>query len=112
MSLFDAAVKEEDDVAPSSSVGSAVSGRVSMKAKDPCPGCKRVYDVDFEWSDEGELAVKVRWALPHGRGRWCRLCFTAWRTMMRGSMTLPEFEIWLPQKRGGVEDDLGGDRIA
>ena len=88
---------EEDDEEDASSVGgSSTSAQRRKRVKPPCPGCGRYYQVDTEWNKDGPVV----WALPKGRGAWCKLCFTSWRDCYRPlGQLLPSFPQWI-QKNG------------
>ena len=83
-----------------------------------CAGCNRNAITGKCWVREGEPVV---WALPQGRGAWCRDCFNVWRLRFAQKMplvTMPyhfktnalvitEFEVaivaYISIRRGGAE---------
>lgn len=75
---------------PGSFGSPSVGGSV---AKPPCSGCWRV--VDEPNADFLEVGSPAAWALPNGKGLWCRDCFNVWRTLYQGTIPLGILGVWL-----------------
>lgn len=57
----------------------------NLEDKPPCPGCKRHILTGTCFVQPG---APLAWALPNGRGSWCRDCFGCWRLRYSASCNL------------------------
>ena len=75
-----------------------------MRDRRPCPGCRRKFDVHFEFLQNG---VKVIWTYADGKGHFCKCCFTVWRTLYRHVRSLTLMTPWLDIEQNFYEFQLG-----
>jgi hypothetical protein len=71
--------------------------------KKICEGCNRTLGVSPCWFVQGET---VPWAMPHGRGLWCKDCHNIWRTSFSGCSALTWFPRWLANTENRASWDL------
>ena len=77
-----------------SGAGSPRAGRSTDKKKTPqcCPGCLRLAGISPCYINP---CVTVTWAFSDNRGKFCKDCYTTWRSLHSGQLSLTQFAAWL-----------------
>ena len=74
-------------------------GGESAQEHKACLGCARILGVSPCWLTLGDT---MQWALPNGRGSWCKDCYTTHRTSFKSRTYLTDLHEWMktnPEER-------------
>ena len=72
----------------------------ALESKPPCPGCQRHV---LSGRCYLRLGSRVQWALPGGRGGWCKDCFGCWRLVFQKMCNLVVFANYIRSQEGCEE---------